>query len=86
MPARGRGMVAELARSSVRAGRAFDTYLENRLRMRPAGVVSKKLIGERKIANAIRSCNFLLACMYESVHVQRLHAQNAGRSMVAYLN
>lgn len=27
------------------------------------GVVSKKLIGERKIAKAIRSCNFLLACI-----------------------
>lgn len=37
------------------------TYLENLLRMRPAGVVSKKTIGERKMANAIRSCNFLLA-------------------------
>jgi hypothetical protein len=37
------------------------TYLENRLRMRPAGVVSKKLIGERKIAKAIRSCSFRLA-------------------------
>jgi hypothetical protein len=41
------------------------TYLENRLSMRPAGVVSKKLIGERKIAKAIRSCNFRLA--WESV-------------------
>jgi hypothetical protein len=30
--------------------------------MRPAGVVSKKLIGERKIAKAIRSCSFRLAC------------------------
>jgi hypothetical protein len=37
------------------------TYLENRLRMRPAGVVSKKLIGERKMANAIRSCSLRLA-------------------------
>lgn len=43
---------------------AFDgTYLENRLRMRPAGVVSKKLIGERKMANAIRSCSLRLACV-----------------------
>jgi len=40
-----------------------STYLENRLRMRPAGVVSKKLIGERKMANAIRSCNLRLACV-----------------------
>jgi hypothetical protein len=38
------------------------TYLENRFRMRPAGVVSKKLIGLLKIANAILSCNFLDAC------------------------
>src|SRR4051812_7337685 len=37
------------------------TYLENRLRMRPLGVVSKKLIGERKMAKAIRSCSFRLA-------------------------
>lgn len=34
------------------------TYLENRLRIRPDGVVSKKLIGERKMENAIRSCIF----------------------------
>ena len=33
-------------------------YLENRLRIRPAGVVSKKLIGDLNMANAIRSCNF----------------------------
>lgn len=33
------------------------TYLENRLRIRPAGVVSKKLIGDLKMANAIRSCS-----------------------------
>lgn len=31
------------------------TYLEKRLRIRPAGVVSKKDIGDRKMANAIRS-------------------------------
>lgn len=35
-----------------------ETNLENRLRIRPEGVVSKKLIGDRKIANAIRSCSF----------------------------
>lgn len=34
------------------------TYLENRLRIRPDGVVSKKLMGERKMENAIRSCIF----------------------------
>jgi hypothetical protein len=33
-------------------------YLENRLRIRPAGVVSKKLIGDLNMAKAIRSCNF----------------------------
>lgn len=31
------------------------TYLEKRLRIRPAGVVSKKDIGDRKMAKAIRS-------------------------------
>ena len=35
-----------------------ETYLENRLRIRPLGVVSKKLIGLRKIAYAILSCSF----------------------------
>lgn len=34
------------------------TNLENRLRIRPAGVVSKKLMGLLKIAKAIRSCSF----------------------------
>jgi hypothetical protein len=38
------------------------TYLENRFRMRPTGVVSKKDIGDRKMAYAIRSCNFREAC------------------------
>lgn len=33
------------------------TYLENRFNMRPLGVVSKKVIGDRKMANAILSCN-----------------------------
>ncbi len=33
----------------------FDPYLENRLRIRPVGVVSKKLIGDLNIARAIRS-------------------------------
>jgi hypothetical protein len=35
-----------------------STYLEKRFNMRPAGVVSKKLIGERKIAKAILSWSF----------------------------
>jgi hypothetical protein len=34
------------------------TNLENRLRIRPAGVVSKNLMGLLKIAKAIRSCSF----------------------------
>jgi hypothetical protein len=37
-------------------------YLENRFRMRPAGVVSKKLIGDLNMAKAILSCNFRDAC------------------------
>jgi hypothetical protein len=48
------------------------TYLENRFRMRPAGVVSKKLIGERKIAKAIRSCSFRLACMQHQLLQARM--------------
>jgi hypothetical protein len=39
-------------------GAAGKTNLENLLRILPAGVVSKKLIGDLKIANAIRSCSF----------------------------
>lgn len=38
------------------------TYLENRFKIRPVGVVSKKLIGLRKIAYAMRSCSFRDAC------------------------
>jgi len=38
------------------------TYLEKRLRIRPLGVVSKKLIGDLKMANAILSWSFLDAC------------------------
>ncbi len=37
-------------------------YLENRLSIRPAGVVSKKLIGDLNMAKAILSCNFREAC------------------------
>lgn len=33
----------------------LDPYLEKRLRIRPAGVVSKKIMGDRKMAKAIRS-------------------------------
>lgn len=38
------------------------TYLEKRFSMRPLGVVSKKTIGDRKMANAILSCNLREAC------------------------
>lgn len=37
-------------------------YLENLFRMRPLGVVSKKLMGDRKMAWAILSCNLRDAC------------------------
>lgn len=37
------------------------TNFEKRFKILPAGVVSKKLIGDRKIAFAILSCNFLEA-------------------------
>ena len=47
------------------------TYLEKRFRIRPMGVVSKKLIGERKIAYAIRSCNFLEAFGEEKRQLRR---------------
>lgn len=43
------------------------TYLENRFKMRPLGVVSKKLIGLRKMAYAILSCSFREAYDHESV-------------------
>ena len=34
-----------------------STYLENLFKMRPLGVVSKKFIGDRKMACAILSCS-----------------------------
>jgi hypothetical protein len=39
-------------------GKVTDTHLENLFRMRPAGVTSKKDMGDLKIAVAILSCNF----------------------------
>ena len=50
------------ALSRISCGNGQRTNLENRLRIRPAGVVSKKLIGARKMACAILSCNFREAC------------------------
>lgn len=44
---------ARCRRAAARGGE--ETNLEKRLRMRPAGVVSKKLIGDRKMAKAILS-------------------------------
>jgi hypothetical protein len=43
----------------MNVGKGDDaTYLEKRLRIRPVGVVSKKLIGALKIAKAILSWSF----------------------------
>lgn len=50
---------------SNKVERSFEKlhpYLENRLRIRPVGVVSKKLIGDLNIAKAIRSWSFREAC------------------------
>jgi hypothetical protein len=38
------------------------THLENLFKILPAGVTSKKDIGDLKMAVAILSCNFLDAC------------------------
>jgi hypothetical protein len=42
----------------VHAEACRQTYLEKRFKIRPAGVVSKKDIGLRKIAKAMRSWSF----------------------------
>lgn len=49
---------SSLQMSNVKPQEKDRTYLENRLRMRPLGVVSKKVIGLLKMACAILSCNF----------------------------
>jgi hypothetical protein len=46
-------------------------YLEKRLSTRPVGVVSKKLIGDRKMAKVIRSCNFREAYASHALALQR---------------
>lgn len=51
-----------IVRAVSGAGALGYTYLEKRFKMRPAGVVSKKLIGDLKMANAILSCSFREAC------------------------
>jgi hypothetical protein len=53
---------AREGRVEIRRGRATDTHLENLFRMRPAGVTSKKDMGDLKIAVAILSCNLRDAC------------------------
>jgi hypothetical protein len=58
------------------------TYLEKRFRILPAGVVSKKLIGDRKIANAMRSCNFLEAwscTMQKLASMQKFYSISSGQ-------
>ena len=54
--------IMRAADAGRRGGGGRGGYLENRLRMRPAGVVSKKLIGDLNMAKAILSCNFRDAC------------------------
>jgi hypothetical protein len=44
------------------------TSLENRFRILPAGVVSKKDIGALKMAVAIRSCSFRDASIEQKIH------------------
>jgi hypothetical protein len=43
--------------------RLLAAYLENLFKILPAGVVSKKLIGDLNMAKAILSCSFREACM-----------------------
>lgn len=45
------------SRRAVNWSESTCTYLENRFRIRPTGVVSWKLIGDLKIATSILSCN-----------------------------
>lgn len=42
--------------------------LENLLRILPAGVVSKKDMGDLKMAVAMRSCIFLEASIEQNIH------------------
>jgi hypothetical protein len=47
------------------------THLENLFRILPAGVTSKKDIGDLKMAVAILSCNFLDACTRPLANISR---------------
>jgi hypothetical protein len=55
----------------------MTTYLEKRLRIRPAGVVSKNSIGLRKIANAILSCSFREA-WFAGFGISFMHVKRRG--------
>lgn len=57
----------------------MPTYLENRFRIRPAGVVSKKLMGERNMAKAILSCNLRAAYRAQSQCVRALQIASGRR-------
>lgn len=70
----------------VAACEGSSTHLENLFNMRPLGVVSKKFMGDRKIAWAILSCNLREACTHAlaCVPVRLATAEpnvDAGRSM-----
>lgn len=45
---------------------------ENRFKIRPTGVVSKKLIGERNMALAMPSCSLRDACIEQKTHMIRV--------------
>jgi hypothetical protein len=47
--------IAFQARAQAQNTRVIQAYLENLLRIRPFGVVSKKLMGARNMAKAMRS-------------------------------
>ena len=61
-------------------------YLENRFNMRPEGVVSKKLMGDLKIAYAIRSWSLREACSAGNASQQTIKVQRAAAAYFAYLN
>lgn len=61
------------------------TYLENRFRILPAGVVSKKDMGDLKIAVAMRSCSFREA-LPPQVSAGCFSERDEGGSGVTYLD
>jgi len=60
-----------------------STYLENRFRIRPLGVVSKNDIGLRKMAYAILSCSFRDACDHSPQVSRRIAYLHAGKAALA---